>query len=179
MALVAFLRGVNVGGHRSFRPSVLARELGHLDVVSIGAAGNFVIRKAITPARLREELRRRIPFSAEIAICKDRELFDLVATDRFAGQRARPDVIRFVSVLARRARATPVLPLTLPARGPWMLEVLGADGRFVYGLHRRQMKAIGFLGELDRLFGVPVTTRQWSTMNAIAKVLRDAAVRTR
>src|SRR4051794_3057989 len=27
MALVVFLRGVNVGGHRTFRPSVLAREL--------------------------------------------------------------------------------------------------------------------------------------------------------
>ncbi len=170
---MAFLRGVNVGGHRSFRPTVLARELEHFDVVNIGAAGNFVIRKPITPARLREELVRRIPFGAEIAICRDRELVDLVAKDRFAGQPARPDIIRFVSVLARRARTTPVMPLNLPARGPWLLKILGADVRFVYGLYRRQMKAIGFLGELDRLFGVPVTTRQWSTMKTIAEVLTD------
>jgi hypothetical protein len=33
MALVAFLRGVNVGGHRAFRPTVLAQELADLDVV--------------------------------------------------------------------------------------------------------------------------------------------------
>jgi hypothetical protein len=26
MALIVFLRGVNVGGHRTFRPSILARE---------------------------------------------------------------------------------------------------------------------------------------------------------
>lgn len=90
MALVVFLRGVNVGGHRSFRPTALARELEHLDVVSIGAAGNLVIRKPITPARLREELVRRIPFSAEIAICRHRELVDLVVKDRFAGQPAGP-----------------------------------------------------------------------------------------
>jgi hypothetical protein len=35
------------------------------------------------------------------------------------------------------------------------------------------MKVIRFLGELDRLFGVPVTTRNWNTMTAIAGVLVD------
>src|SRR6185295_12228721 len=45
MAVVVFLRGVNVGGHRRLRPSVLAKELERLDVVSIGAAGTFVVRK--------------------------------------------------------------------------------------------------------------------------------------
>ena len=45
MALIVFLRGVNVGGHRTFRPSTLARELSDYDVVSVGAAGTFVVRK--------------------------------------------------------------------------------------------------------------------------------------
>ncbi len=39
MALVVFLRGVNVGGHRTFRPSLLARALSRYDVVNVGAAG--------------------------------------------------------------------------------------------------------------------------------------------
>ena len=33
MALVVFLRGVNVGGHRTFRPTKLAAQLEHLDIV--------------------------------------------------------------------------------------------------------------------------------------------------
>jgi hypothetical protein len=33
------------------------------------------------------------------------------------------------------------------------------------------MKVIGYLGTFDRLFGVPVTTRNWNTITAIAKVL--------
>ena len=41
MALVVFLRGVNVGGHRTFRPSLLAKELSDLDLVNIGARRNF------------------------------------------------------------------------------------------------------------------------------------------
>ena len=41
MALVVFLRGVNVGGHRLFRPSAIAKEMAGLDVVNMGAAGTF------------------------------------------------------------------------------------------------------------------------------------------
>jgi hypothetical protein len=37
------------------------------------------------------------------------------------------------------------------------------------------MKAIGQLGKLDRVLGVPVTTRSWSTMAAIARVLDGGA----
>jgi hypothetical protein len=80
-----------------------------------------------------------------------------------------------VSVLSRRPRSEPPLPLTLPPRGPWLLKVLARDGRFVLGLYRRQMKVIGCLGSLDRIFGVPVTTRGWSTITAIGKVLAGAA----
>ena len=41
MALVVLLRGANVGGHRTFRPSTLAGQLKHFGVVNIGAAGYF------------------------------------------------------------------------------------------------------------------------------------------
>lgn len=34
MALVVLLRGVNVGGHRTFRPTTLAEQLKHLDAVN-------------------------------------------------------------------------------------------------------------------------------------------------
>jgi len=35
------------------------------------------------------------------------------------------------------------------------------------------MKIIGYLGALDQLYGVPVTTRNWNTLVAIAKVLQN------
>jgi uncharacterized protein (DUF1697 family) len=37
------------------------------------------------------------------------------------------------------------------------------------------MQAISYLGKLDRVFGVPVTTRNWNTITAIAKVLENGA----
>ncbi len=171
MALVVLLRGVNVGGHRTFRPAALSRELEHLDVVNIGAAGTFVIRRPVPQAQLRAELARRLPFDTEIMICQGREIVRLMSRDPFADQPVRPDIVRFVSVLARRPRSEPSLPLCIPASGTWLMKILARDNRFVLGMYRRQMKAIGHLGTLDRIFGVPATTRNWNTMTAIAKVL--------
>jgi ABC-type phosphate transport system auxiliary subunit len=55
VAVVVLLIGVNVGGHRTFRPSVLAEQLQHLAAVNIGAAGTFVIRRSVPRAQLRVE----------------------------------------------------------------------------------------------------------------------------
>jgi len=77
MALVVFLRGVNVGGHRTFRPSILARELSDYDVVNVGAAGTFVVRKFGSRAKLRSALLRKLPFEAHVVLCQGRDLMRL------------------------------------------------------------------------------------------------------
>lgn len=171
MALVVLLRGVNVGGHRTFRPTTLARQLRHLDAVNIGAAGTFVIRRPVTQAQLRAALVRRLPFATEIMICQGREFVRLLAQDPFAAQPARPGVSRFVSVLSRSPRSAPATPMRFPPSGTWLMKILARDNRFVFGVYRRHMKVIGYLGTLDRLFGVPATTRNWNTITAIGRVI--------
>lgn len=173
MAFVVLLRGLNVGGHRTFRPSRLAGQLQHLGAVNIGAAGTFVVRRPVSRARLRDDVARTLPFEAEIMICEGREIVRVLSHDWFARSPVRPDVVRFVSVLSRLPGQTPRLPLKLPPGGRWLLKVLARDGRFVIGVYRRDMKVIGCLGMLDRLFGAPLTTRSWTTMVAIGKVLGD------
>ena len=171
MALVVLLRGVNVGGHRAFRPASLAVALKHLDAVNIGAAGTFVIRQPIGPAQLRAEVARRLPFDADIMICQGREIGRMMSRDFFAGQPLRPDIVRFVSVLSRSPRSGPATPIRFPPRGTWLLKILAREGRFVVGVYRRHMQAIRYLGTLDRLFGSPATTRNWNTITAIARAL--------
>jgi uncharacterized protein (DUF1697 family) len=173
VALVVFLRGVNVGGHRTFRPTTLTKQLTHLDALNIGAAGTFVIRQPVTETRLRAELRSRLPFDTEIVICQGRDIVRLMSRGHFANQPSGPDLVRFVSILSRRPRSTPSMPMSIPASGKWLLKILRRDGRFVVGLYRRHMKVVGYLGTFDRLFGVPVTTRNWNTMTTIARVLVD------
>ncbi len=171
MALVVFLRGVNVGGHRTFRPSALARELAAFDVVSIGAAGTFVVRKPPSRTELRAALAARLPFATEVMMCDGKELMRLAAQATFGEAPPTREIIRFVSVLSQKGRVRPALPLWLPARGQWLLRVIAAEGQFIVGEYRRQMKAIGYLGRLDDLFGSPATTRSWSTLTSIVRIL--------
>ena len=145
-----------------------------IEVVNVGAAGTFVIRKPISRATLRAELNRRLPFQTEVITCSGADVLRLAASDPFAGQPSRRDIVRFVSVLARRRRPSSPIPFSLPSAGRWSLKVLACQGRFVVGLYRREMKAIRYLGQLEKIFGPPITTRNWNTILAIARILKGA-----
>jgi uncharacterized protein (DUF1697 family) len=173
VALVVFLRGVNVGGHRTFRPTQLAEALKHMGAVNIGAAGTLVLRQQMTQAQARAEVGRNLPFVTEVIVCQGRDISSLISKDPFKGQSVPQGVVRFVSVLSERPRSTPSTPMRFPSDGQWLMKILTRRNRFVIGMYRRHMKAIGFLGALDRLYGVPATTRNWNTIEAIGNVLRN------
>ena len=172
MALIVFLRGVNVGGHRTFRPSILARELSDYDVVNVGAAGTFVVRKPGSRAKFRAELLRKLPFEAEVVLCDGRDLIRLEMENPFGTEPPHPDVVRFVSILSKPGRARASIPITLPPDGEWLVRVVALKDRFVVGVYRRHMRTISYLGQIDKLFGVPATTRNWNTIIAIVRILK-------
>jgi len=172
MALVVFLRGVNVGGHRTFRPSLVAKELRDYDVVNIGAAGTFVVRTPVSRAKLRAELLRTLPFETEVALCDGRDLVRLETDNPFGAEPKRPDVVRFVSILSKAHRLRAPLPITFPPDGEWLLRVIAVKKQFVFGVYRRHMKAIGYLAQIDKLFGVPATTRNWNTITSVVRILK-------
>jgi uncharacterized protein (DUF1697 family) len=177
MALVVFVRGINVGGHRAFRPSVLAKELGEYDAVNVGAAGTLVVGKpGLHPgsrAKFLAELRRKLPFEATIAICDGSDLVRLEMDKPFGTEPARGDVVPFVSILSAAARCGVSLPIALPEGGEWLVRIMGSKNRLVYGMYRRHMKTIGCLGQIDRLFGAPATTRSWSTILSVLRILKS------
>ena len=174
MALVVFLRGVNVGGHRTFRPSVLARELRDYGVVNVGAAGTLVVLKPGAVAKFRAELRRRLPFDAEFALCDGSELTEVMTDPPFGPAIAGSEVVRFVSVRIESGGGGPALPVTLPPDGDWLVRLTASRGRFIFGEYRRHMKTIGYLGQMDRLFRGNLTTRNWNTITKIVGILAKA-----
>jgi uncharacterized protein (DUF1697 family) len=174
MALVAFLRGVNVGGHRRFRVSLLAKELGDYDVVNVGATGLLVVRKPGSTSAFRAELLRRLPFESDVILCGGHELLELHAKNPFGAERLASDVVQFVSVLIGPAgRHSPQMPIEIPPGPGWLVRIIGRRKRFVFGLYRRSMKTIGYLGQLDKLLGARVTTRNWNTILSVIRILES------
>lgn len=172
MALVAFLRGVNVGGHKTFRPSMVAKALCDYDVVNVGAAGTFVVRKPGSKGKFRAALVRKLPFDAHVVVCDGRDLISIAMENPFGPELSRPDIVRFVSILSRTGGVRDDLPVSFPPDGEWLVRILALKNRLVFGVYRRNMKTIGYLGRIDKLFGVPATTRNWNTILAVVRILK-------
>lgn len=173
MALIVFFRGINVGGHRTLRPSGLAKELGIYDVVNVGAAGTLVVRKPGLRAKFIAELHRKLPFEATVAFCDGRDLIRLEMDNPFGTEPPRADVVRFVSILSEAGRRKVSLPVAFPQGEEWLMRIIGSKNRLVYGEYRRHMKAIGYLGQIDKLFGAPATTRNWNTILSVLRILKS------
>ena len=107
-------------------------------------------------------------------ICEGRELIRAAAEDPFGSEFSRPEIVRFMSVLSKPRHKLPSLPIVLPADDDeWLVRIVAAKGRFVFGAYRRHMKTIGYLGQIDKILGVSATTRNWNTVSSIIKALNS------
>jgi uncharacterized protein (DUF1697 family) len=164
---------VNVGRANRCRPAEIAKELTRFGAVNIGAVGTFVVRKDVSESVLRAAIVRMLPFKCEIMICPAKAIVDLAASDPFSDQPSGPDITRFVNILHKSLRQPPPLPLSLPSDNDWLLKIIAIQNQFVLGLYRREMKAIGYLGKIEKQLGVAATTRNWDTIDRVVKILQE------
>jgi uncharacterized protein (DUF1697 family) len=166
--MVIFFRAVNVGGHQKFQPSSLAGELAQFDIVSIGAAGTFVVRKPVPEAVLRKEILKRLPFQPEVMICPAHQV--LALADTFGLRDDAHSVERFITVLRKAPPMAPALPLDQPDSDKWEVRIAAISGRFVLTLRRTGTRLYSNAMVENRL-GISGTTRNWNTLTAIWKAL--------
>ncbi|MGH7681238.1 MAG: DUF1697 domain-containing protein [Candidatus Eiseniibacteriota bacterium] len=172
MPSVVFMRGVNVGGHKAFKPSELAGRLASLEVKSLGAAGTFVVRADASAVDVRRQFLSHIPFETELMICSGKDLAGLVALRPFEGKAVPKSDGQFVSVLGKPPGSAPKLPLEVPAGKDWQVRIIAVHRIFVVSLMRRVGTKLLYPNEVvERQLGVPATTRNWSTIMKIHEAL--------
>ncbi len=138
----------------------------------MGAAGTFVVHKPGSRTKFRAALLRKLPFEAEVVLCEGRDLLRLEMENPFGTEPRPADIVWFVSILSKAGGVRASLPVTFPSDGEWLVRVMASEGQFVFGMYRRHMKTIGYLGQIDKLYGVPATTRNWNTITAILRILK-------
>jgi uncharacterized protein (DUF1697 family) len=174
MASVVFLRGINVGGANLCKPAALAKQLSKFDIVNIGAVGTFVVREKASDSTLRAAIAKKLPFKCEIMVCPAKAILDVARKDPFSNQPSGPEITRFMSVLHKRPTSLPFrLPLSLPSDNDWLLKIVAMPNQFVLGIYRREMKAIGYLAKIEKILGAPATTRSWTTIEKVVKILQQ------
>ncbi|HJT45582.1 MAG TPA: DUF1697 domain-containing protein [Chthoniobacterales bacterium] len=178
MASVVFLRAINVGGGNLCKPAQLVKQLKKLEVVNIGAVGTFVVRTDIEEAALRKkfamQLAKDFNIKCEIMIVPGQKLLRVISKDPFTRQPSGPQITRFMSVLHQRPPKSPPLPHYLPSKSEWLLKIIAIESQFVIGLYRREMKAIGYLGKIEKILGMPATTRSWNTIQKVVAILNQS-----
>jgi uncharacterized protein (DUF1697 family) len=147
--------------------------------VNVGAAGTLVVRKPGSRTTFLADLRQKLPFGVKVASCDASDLFRLEMENPFENEPSDPNIVRFVSILSEASQGKASLPVALPGDGEWFVQIKGARNRLVFGVYRRHMRTIGYLGQIDEIFGAPATTRSWNTILSVLRILKDSEQATR
>jgi uncharacterized protein (DUF1697 family) len=169
MASVVFFRAVNVGLHQRFSPGALAKELSEFGVVNVGAAGTFAVRSNIGEAKLKAGILRHLPFKPELMVCPAADVLALAAGKIFGKIPEGKEFKPFLTVMQKPLLSPPKLPIEYPAGKKWEVRIVGVTGRFVLTL--RRPGDLYSNAVIEKLFGVPATTRGWNTVAAVVKAL--------
>lgn len=160
MRYAIFLRGINVGGHKTVVMAQLKKSLGALgctDVVTLLNSGNVVLTSKKSPAVIEKDVVKAVGFELEVLVWTAPELAALVASEPFA--KTAPDSKQYVCFVKR-----PVT-LKLPVRfEKFGLEAFAGQKQ---ALFLRSFPVPnprnGYPTELEREVG-PTTTRTWNTV---------------
>lgn len=172
---VAFLRGINVGGHGVLKMESLRRafvDLGYTGVKTYIQSGNVIFAvdetavETALAAAIEARLREKLGVETIALLRKRREIDRLIRRDPFGDEDAGRDIKRYVGFLARRPKTGYDLPIVSTTDG---MEIFSVEGREAFVLSRRVNGRYGFPNSfVEARLGVPATTRNWNTVQLIA-----------
>jgi uncharacterized protein (DUF1697 family) len=173
---VAFLRAVNVGGRAIVKMDDLQRAFeraGARNVQTVIQSGNVLFDAAEGAAaefrkRIEADLKRLLGGPPTIAWRTASHLQRLVDALPFDGVPIGADDKLYVGFLVKKpAKAIP-LPVLRPKDG---LEMFKMSGQEAFVICRKVQGKYGFPNLLiEEVFGVPATTRNWNTVERMAKL---------
>ena len=172
---VAFLRGVNVGGHRRLRMADLVQWLGAAGLSRVQTyiqSGNVVVEHAATldvAPRIHEVIAEMTGWDVPVVVRGADELRAVVAANPF------PDAAPTHLHVAFLPSAPEGAPDDLVNHAPWRPEEFRVIGRDVYLF---VPPGIGHSVMVPRLSLLrAATTRNWNTVLAVVELARDASRR--
>jgi len=186
MEYVAFLRGINVGGHRSIKMADLEaafRSLGFQNVRTVLASGNVIFESLKSGQdalvqRIRRKLETELERKTEVILRPLSEIRELVKSNPFRAVKLTPNTRLYIMLLADASKTDPGYTYESPQK----------DMR-IFGLSTGEMGAVlilspgrgtaDLMGNLDKEFGRNVTTRNWKTIQKIAESRAPRVPKTR
>jgi len=167
---VAFLRAINVGGHKLIKMEALRRafeSLGCKNVRTYIQSGNVIFDSAsVNSVTLSRKIEKRLKevFGHEVTVILRElsELEALVKRNPFKRVKADAGVMLFAVFLSEEPKTKPKLPLVSTTEN---LEVFEIKDRAAFIVSRRGFPNLF----VEKQLGVLGTTRNWNTVNKIVR----------
>lgn len=172
--LVAFLRGINVGGHHKVPMVELKSTLagmGFSDITTLLNSGNVVFSTAATEIAALEDvmaegLEKKFGFAIPVLIRKMEDIQRLISSNPFKNVEVHKDLRLYVTFL----RESPQSNLRLPWMSPdGSFQILSADDKILVSvLDVAQAKTTDAMNVLEKNYTKDITTRNWNTLVKIS-----------
>lgn len=174
---VAFLRGINVGGHHKVPMAQLREEMEKLNfenVVTLLNSGNIIFDAIADESErlektISEQLEKAFGFPIPTILRKAEMIYKLIGNNPFRDIILTKDIRLYVSFLRKDTESAFQLPWT---NDDYSFKIIDkTDGTIVSVLDLSVSKTIKGMEVLERYFGKDITTRNWNTINRVAKKL--------
>jgi len=175
---VAFLRGINVGGHHKVPMAELKKELQKLElenIVTLLNSGNIIFDSAgeslsSLEKKVSEHLEKSFGFSIPTIIRKSELIYELLSKNPFKDVKLTKDIRLYVSFLRKNDNTKLKLPWISSDNS---YKVIGKSDKTILSVLdlsiSRTPKA---METLEKNFGKDITTRNWNTIERIGKKLK-------
>ena len=174
---VAFLRGINVGGHHKVPMAELRREMEKLKfekVETLLNSGNIIFDAIADDLgsleiTISEHLEKSFGFPIPTILRRPEMILELLANSPFEDIILTKDIRLYVSFLRKDTEAYLQLPWTSDDNS---YKIIGnSDKTILSVLDLSISKTPKAMEALERFFGTDITTRNWNTIKRIEKKL--------
>jgi uncharacterized protein (DUF1697 family) len=174
--IIAFLRGINVGGKHKLPMAELRRELSALGLDNARTllnSGNAAFDTDLPDldnlqTKIELHLTQIFGFPVPVILRTKSEIADLAMRNPFREVNAHKDIRLYVSFLKQAPRLDFTLPWTSPDNSYQIIEI--ADRTIFSVLDLSSTKTPKGMEELERLFGKEITTRNWNTILKVVEM---------
>ena len=169
MRYAAFLRGINVGGHKQVKMEDLRKAFESLKFKNVKTyinSGNVLFdseeKSDLIRKEIKDKLNKLLGYEIEVFIQNIKQLKNIIKLNPF--KKAKKDEMKYATFLPSGLRISK-LPISSQDND---VEVFFIKNDIAFSLSRKVKGKYGFPnGFIEKKFKVSATTRNWNTINKI------------
>ena len=175
---VAFLRGINVGGHNLVPMDALKKafeSIGFENVKTLLVSGNVLFEapqtnSSVLVKKIEGKLEKTFGHEIGVLVSTIKELQHLNKTNPFKGILVTPQTRLYVTFLSEKRKTSLKIPYESSDKSFKIIQVTASKVCSVLILSPNS-KTVDLMGILEKEFGKKITTRNWNT---ITRILKDS-----